>query len=100
VFAVAFFVLVALAVLTFISAVWNRQINTLYGDAPLDLGMVFAFIILALVSVVAFGVALTWERSRMASTAPAQFVGEDDRDPGDVRTSVRDGEVKRVGGKW
>jgi hypothetical protein len=96
--AVTVFVFIVLAIVSYLTAVWSRQLNTLYGDAPLDLGAVYGFLALAIVSVAAFGVALTWERSRMSSTAPAHFVGEDDRDPGEVRTRIRDGEVRRISG--
>jgi hypothetical protein len=100
VLAVLFIVFVVLTFVSYLTAISSRQVNTMFGDEPLDLGALYGFIALTLVSLVAFAVALTWERSRMASTAPAHFVGEDDRDPGEVRTSVRDGVVKRVGGKF
>jgi hypothetical protein len=94
-------VFAVLAVVAFVSAVSSREVNTLSGDEPLELAGAYAFLALAIISFVSYLAAVAWSRSRSPSTAPRHFVGEDDRGPGEVRTRVRDGEVKRVvGGKW
>ena len=69
VFAVAFIVLLVLALIAYVSAVSSREVNTMFGDETLDLGAVYGFIALAAIALVAFGAALTWERSRMGPKA-------------------------------
>jgi hypothetical protein len=98
--AVLFVVFLVLVAVAYVTAVSTRKVNTLYGDEPLSLDLVYTFLVLAAIFFVGFLVSIEWERSRAPSTAPAHFAGEDDRGPGEVRTRVRDGEVKRIGGKW
>jgi hypothetical protein len=93
-------VFLVLSVVSALIAVSNRNVNTIWGDEPLELGVVYAFLTLTAISFGAFVVMRTMSRSAEGRKAPDHFTGEDDRDPGVVRTLVRDGEVKRIGGKF
>jgi hypothetical protein len=89
-----------MALVSYLIAVSNRQVDAIYGDEPLELVAVYAFLAMGAISFGAFLVAEVWAVGGDARTAPRHFVGEDDRDPGEVRTSVRDGEMKRIGGEY
>lgn len=89
-----------MALTSYLIAVSNRQVDEIYGDEPLELGVVYALLVLGAISFAAYIVAKVWAGIGKVSTAPRHFVGEDEKDPGEVRTRVRDGEMKRIGGEY